>query len=186
MTAAFAAFVVVLFFPIRSMVLQRTSGSRWPRLDKSYPMGQLTNEESETIAALIGVLVEGDYGFLGNHVARRTSTEPGYLKEYQNGAKLLNESVRRGFGGAKRFAELDHTEQDRILESILWKYSSEDKWRILLERLFVSKKRLAFREFVVRDILKAFYRSGAGWQIVGYAKYPGIPAKDPLEYTRAL
>ncbi|HLG19230.1 MAG TPA: hypothetical protein VI895_05370, partial [Bdellovibrionota bacterium] len=121
MTAAIAALIVSVFSPIGSMILERFARSKWPRLDRSTPMGRLSDEESGAIAALIAVLVDGDPAFLRDHVARRTSTEPGYLKEYQSGARLLNASARRG-GGGKRFAELDRAEQNRILESILWKY----------------------------------------------------------------
>jgi hypothetical protein len=186
MIAAFGVFVGVALPPMRSRVLRRIVGPKLLRLDQGYPMGKLSNEESETIAVLIRVLVQGDHAFLRDHVARRTTTEPGYLREYQEGAKLLNAATRHIFGGAKRFEELDHTESNLVLESILWKYRAGDKWRKVLERLFVSKRRLAFRKFVVRDILKAFYRSGPGWQVVGYTKYPGIPANDLLEYTRPL
>ena len=184
--AALAAVIVAAFTPIRSMILSRMVGHKWPRLDRSTPMGRLSDEESGTIAALIAVLVQGDHPFLLDHVARRTATEAGFLKEYRNAVRLLNQSARRVQGDAKRFEELNAVERDRALESILWRYSGDDRWMILLEKLFVSKGRLNFREFVVRDILKAFYRSGAGWRVVGYTKYPGIPAKDPLEYTRPL
>ena len=184
--AVLALFVGLGVSPLRSKVLDKIVKWRWPGLDWHAPVGDLSVEESATVAALASVLVPGNYPFLMDHVARKTTTEPGFLKEYRNAVKLLNESTRRIWARDTRFENLDPGGRERVVESILWRYSADDKWTILLEKLVVSKRRLAFRWFVVRDLLSAFYRSSAGWKVVGYTKYPGVPEKDQFEYTRPL
>lgn len=161
-------------------------------LDKGYPIGMLSEKEMGIILALSEVLVPQDvtpeprYVFFRNHINYKTSNVRGYLKEYREGVRLLEEATGEIIGANKSFSKINMWEREKVLESILWRYHSDEVIRPFLEKIFVSERTLAFREFVVKDILMAFYGSSAGWAIVGYSHYPGVPAADPREYTRPL
>jgi hypothetical protein len=163
-----------------------------PQLDKDSPLGILSEEEMKTIIALSGILIPTaeKFGineeFIRNHVNYKTNNVKGYLKEYRNAVRLLEEASKKVISGDREFYELNLSERDRVLESILWRYSSNEVIKSRLERILVSKRNMAFRDFVVRDILAAFKGSPVGWFIVGYSHYPGVPSTDPRDYTAPL
>jgi hypothetical protein len=164
-----------------------------PRLDEDSPVGILSEEEMKTIIALSEVLIPtveksgANSEFSRSHVNYKTKNVKGYLKEYRNAEKLLQETSKKVIVSDRKFYELNLPERDRVLGSILWRYRSGEFVKPRLERIFSSRRKMAFRDFVVRDILIAsFQQTPVGWAIVGYCHYPGVPAADPRDYTKPL
>lgn len=176
---------------------RQAAGLRNHQFDKDYAKGVISDEEMKTIIALSEVLVSENEmarikGFVREHVHYRTTNHKAYLKEYKDAVKLLGEKTKEVFGTNRSFFELTLLERNKVLGSILrkyrailWKYRA-DKSVPILERIFLSKRESAFRDFVARDILMAFYRYHGGWALVGYSHYPGVLAADPRDYTRPL
>lgn len=160
-----------------------------PQLDPTAPLGGLSDEEMQTILALGDILVSPDdadraRSLIQAHVEDRAQQHQGYLDEYRSGVALLDAASANRQGAAARFAGLHLDDRTAVLQSLLWSYRAADTLHRYLEALFLSRRQLAFRRFVVADILSAYYRSPFGWKIVGYSHYPGVPAADPLDYAR--
>ncbi|MEX0806628.1 MAG: gluconate 2-dehydrogenase subunit 3 family protein [Candidatus Binatia bacterium] len=163
---------------------------RKPRLDEKYPTGRLSPLEMSSVMALAEVLIptqkksEQIDAVLRSHVDNRTLADPGYFKEYRNAVALLDQTAEN-FG--KKFFELPVSERQQVLEDILWEYRAEQTRVRQVEAIFSPARTLAFRNFVVEDIIEAFFRKlpGEAWSIVGYSHYPGVPA-DPRAYSRPL
>lgn len=173
-------------------VKKRIAKYKRVKLDESFPKGILAEKEMKNILALSEILVPKDLklglniDFFRNHVNYKTLNSDGYLKEYRDGSKLLEEATKEFIDSNKNFFELSLSERDKILGLILWRYRADELVRPLLENMVVSERKLRFRQFVVKDIIRAFYESRAGWAVVGYSHYPGVPAADPREYTSPL
>ena len=165
-----------------------------PRLDEDSPLGVLSEQEMKTMIALSEVLIptvgrsEVNNEFISSYVNYKANNVKGYLKEYRNAVRLLEETSKRVIGNDRNFFELNLSERDKVLGSILWRYQAEEIVKRRLERIFISRRRQAFRDFVVKDILVSFFRGSpiVGWAIVGYSHYPGVPAEDPRDYTRPI
>ena len=158
-----------------------------PELDASKAPGAISPNDRAGLRALAEVLVPPGHddaiqALLREHVEDRALRVPGALAEYRAGILLLDETARRRYGGT--FAALDRSRREDVLKSLLWAYRGRSAIAPLLERLTSPRRVLALRELVVRDLLTAFYRSPAGWALVGYAHFPGVPAADPLDYAR--
>ncbi|MPZ78682.1 MAG: hypothetical protein GEU77_19450 [Deltaproteobacteria bacterium] len=166
---------------------------RKPQLDEDSPTGRLSAVEMSTVMALAEVLIPADtkseriYNVLRSHVESRTLANNGYLEEYRRAVALLDETAESVTAVGGKFAELPVSQRQRILEDILWEYRAEQTRVRQFEAIFSPAGTLAFRNFVVRDILEAFFRKlpGEAWAIVGYSHYPGVPA-DPRTYSRPL
>ena len=161
-----------------------------PQLDKDSPIGVLSDEEMKTIIALSEALIpwveksRANNEFIRNHVNYKTNNVKGYLKEYRNAVKLLEKISQQVIGRDGRFYELNLRERDKVLGSILWRYRSGEALKSRLQRIVSSREKIAFRSFVVRDILvTSFQETPLGWAIIGYSHYPGVPAADPKDYT---
>lgn len=185
------ALSVYLVSPARVRSLKRRIRRyKLPRLDPRSPTGTLSEPEMRTVLALAEVLLPRDRPgmdreFFLQHVYGRTSDTRGYLREYREAVKLLDEKTP-GAAGRPDFAGLGLAEREKVLASILWKYRAGESLKARLALIFAPGRTLAFREFVVKDLLAAYYRSPAAWSLLGYAHFPGTPAADPLEYTRPL
>ena len=189
LTISGAAFLVLVrnkFYNFRGLIGRFIN----PRLDENSSLGTLSEEEMKMICALSEVLtplVESSgtkNEFMRNYVNYKTSNVKGYLKEYINGVKLLKETSKKVVSRDRKFYELNLPERDNVLRSILWEYGSEDGVMRRLERIFISRRKLAFRDFVVSDIIVASVKEPhVGWSIVGYSHYPGVPAARPRDYT---
>jgi hypothetical protein len=186
---------VALLFVLRKRLynLKKLIAHLRLQLDEDSPLGILSEEEMKTIVALSEVLIPtfGKSGtndeFIRNYVNFKTNNVKGYLKEYRNGVKLLDETSKKVIGGDRKFYELNLSKRDKVLSSILWRYRSGEIIKCRLERVLLPKRKIEFRYFVVRDILKvSFQQTSAGWAIVGYSHYPGVPAADPRDYTKPL
>ncbi|HEY7535919.1 MAG TPA: hypothetical protein VH878_08230 [Thermodesulfobacteriota bacterium] len=163
-----------------------------PQLDKDFPTGVLSDEEMRTIIALSEALIptvekpRANDEFIRDQINQKTKNVKGLLREYRNAVNLLNEASKKVNGSDRIFSELSLSERDDVLGSILWRYRSDEVVKRVLERIFVSRKKIAFRDFVIKSILVTFFRVSPAteWAIVGYSSYPGVPAEDPREYTR--
>jgi hypothetical protein len=162
-------------------------------LDHNAATGALTPAEALAVAALAEVLYPPDATpeaiALGRaHAATRCEKEPGYLPEYRRAVQLLDERAAAARSG-KTFAALTREQRDAVLHALLWDYSGRrfvGTMGRLVENATASEEASALRRFVVADLLQAFYSSGYGWAVVGYTHYPGVPAADPLDYTKPL
>lgn len=163
-----------------------------PKLDENSQAGVLSDTEMKTVLALVEVVVphaetvNADREFFQQYVNNKTLHVKGYLKEYGEGIKILDETTHKMIDHQRDFADLSLPERNTVLESILWRYSAGETLKPRLELLFAPRSTLSFREFVLKDLLSAFYRSGAGWTLVGYVHYPGTPATDPLDYAKPI
>jgi hypothetical protein len=160
-----------------------------PALDSTAPVGVLTDSELGTMEGLIETLVPGDgdrsvIGYLVAYVSNKAATEAGYLTEYKKAVRILQGGAVSVHGEGSDFHRLSLAERGEILEEVLPKYEAHSRWMRWYKRLFASADEKAFREFVVRDILKQYYKSPAGWAVVGYQFYLGVPRSDYLDYTR--
>lgn len=151
-----------------------------PSLERRTGTGHLSSDEHATIFALLQALA-WDESFADQRCRRyvdgRTSEEPGLLTEYRAATRLLRESTRRLFG-ERSFEGLSLDERERVLRVLLRPYPHEERqarWkrltRITGENLDVAFSRRAVRRFrlhVVRDLLRLYYTSDAGWAVVAY------------------
>lgn len=162
---------------LRSQLKERIE----PALDPRAGTGVLSAGEHATVFGLLQALA-GDETFAAarcrRYVDGRTLEEAGLLAEYRAGIGLLRESTRRLFGD-RPFEELRLDERERVLGALLRRYPHEERqarWRRLTritgENLDVALARRAARRFrlhVVRDLLRLYYTSAAGWAVVAYA-----------------
>lgn len=160
-----------------------------PELDPKAPRGALDGGEADTIAALAEIVAPPDappaaLTLLRQHVERNAAEVAGMLAVYGASARLLDRSAEERH--AARFAALTPARRDEVLNSLLWSYDARSAVRRTIESLSVSAEVAALRRFVIADLAQAFYASPFGWQVVGYTHYPGVPARDPRDYTRPL
>jgi hypothetical protein len=162
-----------------------------PGLDEDSALGLLSDEEMEEVFALAEALFPQDQDitatrhFVRHYVNGRTTSRQGYLAEYQRAVALLQETTNELLDTGQQFSELPMADRNAVLSELL---EPPRTGRIghFFDRIFGSGEIPAFRAHVVRDLLQAFYRSPDGWAVVGYSNYPGVPARDPREYTRPL
>jgi hypothetical protein len=151
-----------------------------PRLDESSPTGTLTRDELQTVVAFGEILVEGralsstERECLVEYLNDRTRGVPGYLELYRTAAALLDRTA------GQPFATLDAGRRAAVMVSRrLVDYDVRTREYLLPFR----RQELALRTLVVPDLIEGYYRSAAGWAIVGYAAFPGR-CGDMLRYTR--
>jgi len=176
-----------------------------PKLVNDFPAGRLSISQMENILALVEVLVPGRY--LPDRKERiriiNSNTEndgpmdndgPIYY-EYKAACKLLDKTTMK-LENIQGFHRASTDQREKILRSLLWNYEAGDltgpsyyKGTIYasLERIFQSESERRFREYVVRDLLRAFYiQDGVAFQLADYTYWPGIPARDLRAYTRPI
>jgi hypothetical protein len=170
---------------------------RTPVLDRTAPLGRLSEQEMQTMIALLEILVPmtlwPSREDMATMVNSATEHDKGVLKEYKHGVALLDQAAREHSPGLG-FAVADSEVRRRVVESLLWKYpggrSGTLSYQLAklyrnLERFWQSAPRRRFRQLVVSDLMRRFYTGSIAWKMVGYTRYPGIPG-DPREYVRPL
>jgi len=163
-----------------------------PKLDTAYPLGVLQDIEMRIIVVLGETLVAPEstppVNFFIDYVNAVTQNQPGFLKEFQRAAALLDATSVDLFGQSARlrFAALPLTQRDKVLRALLWQYSGSDLIVPKVEKLAASRDALALRMYVMRPLIEHYYRSPYGWAIVGYESFPGRPPLDPRAYTRPI
>jgi hypothetical protein len=170
------------------------------KLDEFSDKGTLSPDEFQTIRAAFEVVspkppppAEEFFEF----VNWRTSTTNGYYREYQRAVKLLESKTRARFEGT--FATLNAHSREEILREVMPRHtflplqeglpnqeiepSLVGKFRVIFELLFFNTG-ARFKYFIFWDLLRFYWLSSAGWAVVGYQSYPGVP--DPHRtYTSA-
>jgi hypothetical protein len=163
-----------------------------PKLDTTYPIGVLQDIEMRNIVALGETLAAPgstpSVDFFRDYVNAVTRSQPGFLKEYQRAAALLNTTSADLFDQGERlqFADLPVPRRDNVLQTLLWQYSGSDQIVPKIEKLAASRNALALRMYVMSPLIEHYYRSPYGWAIVGYESFPGRPPHDPRAYTRPI
>jgi len=162
-----------------------------PKLDVHSPRGRLSEEELKNMIALGEVLIPpdetpgADEGWIRSYVNTKTENDPGYLREYQTATELLDQMAKELTMESKHFWELSTSSRDSLL---IEHFSTNSLFRKILIRLhFIplqGKSKLHLYNFVLRELIQDFYSSPAGWAVVGYTNYPGVPG-NPREYTEA-
>jgi hypothetical protein len=160
-----------------------------PQLDKTYPLGMLREDEMSTAIALGEVLVPAKFtppaDFFREYVNWVTQTQAGYLREYERAVRLLD-TTAHSTAKASPFRDLTVPERNAVLQMLLWRYDIGDEVISRLEKFATSRDASALRQYVVTPMLEYYYRSPDGWAVVGYKHFPGVPAADPLAYTKPL
>ncbi len=156
-------------------------------LDRRSPTGTLSEGELTTVIALAEVLLPADESpgatadWVRSHVDARTNRAPGFLAAYREAAQLLDAwSV---VGGGTAFAALAPAAREAVLLRELGPEGPDSHGTAQLglrSAQTVSKARVW--QHVVQDLIVAFFRSPAGWAVVGYTNFPGVPG-EPLAYT---
>jgi len=152
-----------------------------PRLDPSSPTGALSDRNRETIVAFGEVLAVGGslsalekVSFI-EEIDDQTRNVPGYLALYRMTANLLDRLAQT------RFSALDIRDRtDLSVRHRLTSYGVSTR-----ECVFsIQRQELAVRALAVPDLIAAYYRSAAGWAVVGYETFPGR-CGSLGRYTRA-
>ena len=150
-----------------------------PRLDETSPTGTLTPDERQTVVAFGEILVRGkalspiEREYLIEHLDDRTRGGPGYLELYRAAAALLDRIAGQPFAtldaGRRAALMVSHrlVDYDIRTREYLWPFRRQE---------------LALRTLVVPDLIEGYYRSAAGWAVVGYATFPGR-CGDMLRYA---
>lgn len=158
-------------------------------LDVKASLGVIGDEDQmATLLSLAEAMLPMNVIFDESGVRRaidvQTQRMPGLLPEYQRAVLLLDESASQ-FGGMG-FKELSIERRQQVIRAVMPMFSMDDSVGRVLNRVTVAPRRRAFAAFVVRRVNQAIYSTPVGWQVVGYKHYIGMPAEDPLEYTRAV
>jgi hypothetical protein len=155
-----------------------------PRLNTTTGVGRLDEEALTEIHALFQVLT-AEQGLSRERcraVVDQRTARPGYLRAYRSGVRLLRAAALL-VGRRTSFAALDERQRELALRLLMRRYphrSREPRWRRRLritgshlDPVLTPSMLLAFREFVARDLLAAYYSGPEGWATVGYDEYPG-------------
>ncbi len=167
---------------------------RWlaPRLDGAAPTGVLAADEMRTIVALGRVLIPDDETpgaratWVERYVNERTARHPGYLPEYKAAVALLDAAAAQVAPSRPRFHQLTLEQGGEVMEDLFGRRGSASRWWRRVERILpAGQRKQRCWSFVIEDLLSGFYSTPAGWAVVGYDNYPGVPG-DPRAYTRPL
>jgi hypothetical protein len=178
------------FFGFR--FLHRHTNRLRPRLDRHAPTGRLGEAELATVLALLDVIVAEPMHETREAMAvlvnRATERVPGVLKEYRQGAELLEATAHQA--GTGSFATATRPDRAAILDAIVWQYPAltgstfadlAGRSLVRLDRLVLGEPARRFRELVVRDLLTRYYHRYA-WHLLPYDNVPGRPG-HPRGYT---
>jgi len=159
---------LVTLWPLR--VRDLLVGLVRPRVDTSLPPGRLSAADLDAVLAFAEVLVAeralgpAERGPLVDHINDRALGTPGFLSLYQDTARVLNRLTAQPFGQLAFAERLALVERRRLLASGVH----------VLEYVWPSNREtLLTRQFVVPDLIWAYYTSPAGWAVVGYDTSPG-------------
>jgi len=152
-----------------------------PRMPEPATTGLISSGEIETLLAYAEVLSDitpfsdETRQYLRSHITDRTQNTPGYLSLFQMTAAFVNHL------GEGRFSSLPRPDRISTLEK-----SGLMSCRVHRRECFspFGRKERAIRALAATDLVSAYYRSPAGWAVVGYA-YPRGHCGDLTRYTRA-
>lgn len=174
------------------------------RLDESAGTGVLGEGDFQVIHAAFEVISPRpapSVRELLEFVNWRTSTVPGYYREYRDAANLLQSTARRNFG--RDFLLLDEHLKNKLLQGVIplrtflpiqealpiQKAEPSgflDKVQLALETL-IFRAEARFKYFIFWDLLMFYWRSRQAWESLGYSSYPGVPdLPRAYEYAPAV
>ena len=172
--------VVIPFLWRPWRLIQLVADAFKPRIDPSSATGALSDDEMASVVAFAEVLVEertlspAERGYLIEHVTDRTRSTPGYLALYRTTATLLDRLARTSFAALDLRGRADVMIRHRLTVSEV---------RIREYLLPFRRPELLVRALAVPDLIHGYYRSPAGWAVVGYAAFPGR-CSNLIRYTR--
>ena len=156
-------------------------GSSTHSLENTSSTAKLPASEMENLVALTEVLVQGrplspfERGELVEAINERALSEPERLRLYRLTASFLDQP------GQPRFADLSLAERTEV---VLRRRLVPDSEREESSRpLSPSEAQDVVRRVGVPELIACYYRSPAGWAVVGYESFPGR-CSDLLGYTR--
>ena len=159
------------------------------QLNRRAATGRLTSDEMSGITALAETLIPEDStpgagpAWVREFVDGRTDRVPGWLPAYREAAALLDRYAREFRPGVGGFAALTTGEREAVVQQHFDTEGLPDRvWFRLGTASDDGVPKDRCRHLVMKDLLVGFYRSAAGWAVVGYTNYPGVPG-DPREYT---
>ena len=151
------------------------------RLPEPATTGDLSEKEMESLISLAEVLVDekdltqDERDCVHAHVGDRTQNDPGYLTLYRltvarfDGLAASPFSVRSR--GERRYLAEQSGLLNRRINNREWLYPFGKEDRMI-------------RAIALPDLIEGYYRSAAGWAVVGYSVFPGR-CGDLKRYTRA-
>src|SRR6266540_3644177 len=159
---------VALAFP--ACASRREAGGALP-LDSSSPTARLSGDEIENLVGLAEVLVQGrtlspsERAHLVESINERTLSTPGYLSLYRLTASLLDRLAQT------RFANLSLPQRAEIV--LRHRLVPDGEPGTSSPPPSSPEPEVAVRALAVPELIASYYRSPAGWAVVGYESFPG-------------
>jgi len=158
-------------------------GARSPALPLDSPSAtaELSGDEIENLVALAEVLVQGralsasERADLVESINDRTLSTPGYLSLYRLTARLLDRLAQT------RFPDLSLPQRAEIV--LRHRLVPDGEPGTSSPPPSSSDSEAAVRVLAVPELIASYYRSPAGWAVVGYESSPGR-CSDLVRYTR--
>jgi hypothetical protein len=150
-----------------------------PQMPGPPTTGALSAPEMDTLLAYAEVISDTTefsdetQQYLRNHINDRTQKEAGYLSLFRMTATFLNHL-------AGEFSKLSRLDRISTLEK-----RGLMSCRVHRRECFspFGRKERTIRALAATDLISAYYRSAAGWAVVGYA-YPRGHCAGLTRYTR--
>ena len=148
-------------------------------LDVPSKPGTLSSAQLEDLVAFAEVVVEGrtltpaERGYVVEHIEDRTRRSPEHLSLYRTTVSTLQRLAGRRVASLDIRERIELVARHRLGDS---RGSSEKDLGPFAEDLRALRKR------AVRDLIEGYYRSPAGWAVVGYTAFPGR-CGDLTRYT---
>jgi hypothetical protein len=151
-----------------------------PRMPGSPELGTLSPTEMDTVLAYAEVLSDiTDFSeetrqYMGNHIQARTQKDAGYFSLFRMTATFLNQMKKGEFSKLSRLDRVSALQKHGLMSCRVHRRECFS--------LFGRSER-TIRALAAADLVSAYYRSPAGWAVVGYA-YPRGYCADLTRYTR--
>jgi len=152
-----------------------------PRMPGPDTTGSLSPGEMETLLVYTEVLSdildfsEETRQYLRSHINDRTENKTGYLSLFRMTATFIDELAGGNFSKLSRSDRIAALEKRGLMSC-----------RVHRRECFspFGRRERTIRALAATDLMAAYYRSAAGWAVVGYA-YPPGHCGDLTRYTRA-
>jgi hypothetical protein len=171
----------IVSLPFLKPVIYDVGKTFVPKLPGPPVTGLLSPAQMETVLAYAEALAnttnlsEETRQELRSHIDDRTQNAPGYLSLFKMTAAFVSQL------GAGDFSKLSLANRAEILEK-----RGLMSCRVHRRECFspFGRRERAIRALAAADLVAAYYRSAAGWAVMGYS-YPRGHCADLTRYTRA-
>jgi len=149
-------------------------------LDPQSKPGALSRADIDDLVALTGVVVEGrnlghaEGDYVIEHVEHRARQSPEYVALYRTTVETLGQLAGRRISTLEVGERLEFVRRHRLDDPRL--RGDEDPGQ-------ASGAVKEVRRRAVPDLIEGYFRSPAGWAVVGYTTFPGR-CGDLTRYTR--